>query len=391
MSSGIVNKNNNKQIGNILCTLCFVTNIGQMPIFLNMISTRNIIIPMWIIFLAFCLFQNHILYIGNSTLLLLMGVFFFAYYFLGSFLITGYKASELPYSIFLSFFIFIAGLIAGPLIKKDDIEKIYTAYVISGLLVGINVFVSYIFGSSLSSRTYAYASKNSVSQILLTAWILILIYEFTKDNGIITRFFYIGSFGFLLYTLIGLRSRATLISIPIVFIIILANGKVTLRLRRALIVLLVFVTLFLILNQGFTENFITNVIYGGRNANDINDISSGRWDEWIAFPSQFVDKPLFGHGRMKRESLLLTALLEFGLIGGLDIIFIAFYPVWWAFRTWIHKDRHFLIFITIGISYFVNGIFEQLAPFGPGVKCYFLWFLLGLYVPMSLREREQKK
>ena len=29
-------------------------------------------------------------------------------------------------------------------------------------------------------------------------------------------------------------------------------------------------------------------------------------------------------------------------------------------------------------AYFTNGFFECLSPFGPGVKCYFLWLLFGL-------------
>ena len=45
---------------------------------------------------------------------------------------------------------------------------------------------------------------------------------------------------------------------------------------------------------------------------------------------------------------------------------------------WLCSDVNFLILFSVALSYTINGVFEQLAPFGPGVKCYFLWFLYGM-------------
>lgn len=36
--------------------------------------------------------------------------------------------------------------------------------------------------------------------------------------------------------------------------------------------------------------------------------------------------------------------------------------------------------ISIEFYTIVNGLFEELAPFGPGVKCFSLWFYFGFYI-----------
>ena len=85
---------------------------------------------------------------------------------------------------------------------------------------------------------------------------------------------------------------------------------------------------------------------------------------------------------MKRESIILTALLEFGIIGGGIILLMAFWPIYWLVKFLGRYDKHYLMFSSIAIVYIVNGVFEQLSPFGPGVKCFFLWFLIGVRCTM---------
>ena len=36
--------------------------------------------------------------------------------------------------------------------------------------------------------------------------------------------------------------------------------------------------------------------------------------------------------------------------------------------------------VLIALGYSVNGLFEGLTPFGPGVKCYYMWLLFGILV-----------
>ena len=161
---------------------------------------------------------------------------------------------------------------------------------------------------------------------------------------------------------------------------LILHGKMNKQLRNTIFAILLFVLFFLIFNPRYMEILIYDVLLGGRDISNLNDISSGRASEWQTFFSDFINKPFLGHGRMKRESLILTSLLEFGLLGGGAILIIACWPLYWAIRYFRKKNSDYLIFSSIAIVYLINGIFEQLAPFGPGVKCYFLWFLLGIYI-----------
>ena len=59
---------------------------------------------------------------------------------------------------------------------------------------------------------------------------------------------------------------------------------------------------------------------------------------------------------------------------------IAIYPLVWGLKRKAMIEPLYIIFIAIALTYIQNGITEQLAPFGPGVKCYVLWFMMGTLV-----------
>ena len=358
----------------------FLTNIGQTPTLIDNFQTRIMIIPLWLIFAAICILKNHILYLGKSKFVWILAGWWTIIYLVGSLFINGYSNSDLPYTIYLSLFILLTGLMAGNSLKNNDMERIFTAYVLSGMIVCVDTFLTYVYGRSFAGRVYSYDSKNSVSQILLTVWVVILICKFRMGLETRKKILYAGEFLLLTVTLIGLKSRASLIAIPVVLMWLILHGKMNKQLRNTIFAILLFVLFFLIFNPRYMEILIYDVLLGGRDISNLNDISSGRASEWQTFFSDFINKPFLGHGRMKRESLILTSLLEFGLLGGGAILIIACWPLYWAIRYFRKKNSDYLIFSSIAIVYLINGIFEQLAPFGPGVKCYFLWFLLGIYI-----------
>ena len=371
--------NNNLLFCKIVCIICFITNIGQMPMLIDRFPTRNIIIPLWIILTIFCIKKNFSFYIGEARSIFLLLYFFGLSYFGGLIFIGNYSKSNLPYVIFLAIFILFVGLLVGKNLKGEDIEKICTSVVLSGIIVGIDVFRKYIYGMSLTSRIYAYDSKNSVSQILLTSWLLIIFLKLGKGT-FFTKIFYYFSIIILTITLIGLKSRATLIMIPIIIIWILFNGNLNKKLRKIILIALGLIFLFFLFNPNYFNILINGVLLAGREVRDLNDISSGRMNEWISFWDDFQGGILLGQGRMKRESLFLTSLLEFGMIGGSLVILIASWPIYWMVKYLKKSDRYYLVFTSVTITYFFNGFFEQLAPFGPGVKCFFLWFMLGIFI-----------
>lgn len=323
--------NNKLAFYKIVCIVCFITNIGQMPTLIGNFPTRYIIIPLWMLFTIICVKKSSGINIFEAKSLFILLYIFLLCYTLGIIFINEYLKSQLPYTIFLSMFILITGLLVGKKIKKEDIEKIYTSVILSGIIVGMDVFRKFIYGTSLSSRVYAYDSKNSVSQILLTSLILIVFLKLGKNKFYI-KIFYVFSSIILLITLIGLKSRATLITIPLIVVWILINGRLNKKLRNTILIILILVSIFLIFNSRALNIIINDILLAGRETNNLNDISSGRMEEWGSFLDDFQDAIIFGHGRMKRESLILTSLLEFGIIGGSTIMLIAGWPIYWMLR-----------------------------------------------------------
>ena len=200
------------------------------------------------------------------------------------------------------------------------------------------------------------------------------------NNKLGKKIFYYLSFILLTVTLIGLKSRATLIVIPVIVAWVIFHGRLNKGVRNIVLIMLGLITIYLVYNPDFFNVLIDEVLLGGRSMGNLNDISSGRMNEWTSFWSDFQSAILFGHGRMKRESLILTSLLEFGIVGGGLILWIAIWPFYWTLRYCKKGNRYYLIFSSIVIAYLINGIFEQLAPFGPGVKCFFLWFFMGILI-----------
>lgn len=382
---GNVTKRNSRFVF-FISFVCFLTNIGQSPFLIDNFQTRLIVIPIWMVFAFVCFCRNHVINVSVAKDLLLFVIFFAIYYFVGSIFISAYGNSDLPYCIFLSSFIFFVGLLAGFNIDWWEIEQISTSYIISSAVVTLDTYVTYIYGQSLAGRVYLYNSKNSVSQIIFTGWVLILFLKFNNSTSFLKKVIYVLIFGLMTITLLGLKSRATLIAIPVVFIWIIVHGRMNRKLRNYIVFALAILVIALLINPSLLDNTINNIVLGGRDATDLNDVTSGRADEWSTFFSDFADKPFFGHGRMKRESLVLTSFLEFGLFGGGLIIMIAVYPLFWVLRRLKKHHPMYLMYSTICIVYVLNGIFEQLAPFGPGVKCYFLWFLLGVIMSSSLSD-----
>ena len=364
-------------IGNSMCLAVIISNLSQMSVFVESGKTQLLSLPAWGGVIAVCLFMNLRPKVSKIRGVVFGFICFIIYAFIIGVINEEYSHSQLTKVIPLSFGMLIIGSSIGKNITYNDLERIYASYIISSFLVGLDVFNIYFLGQDWNSRSYLYDEKNSFSQIMLTSWIFILFAKI-QTSKFLSRIIYLLIFLFITLEIVIMKSRATIICMPLVIGIAAANGKVSPRFKQfSILILIIFA--FLMIDRDFSDFIINSILYGGRDSTDINDISSGRSDEWVAFFDDWTN-PVLGVGRCKRESIILTALLEFGIIGGIPILLLAFYPVTFLLKNYrrYKSNIHFLIFTALAISYVLNGIFEQLAPFGPGVKCYFLWIMLGV-------------
>lgn len=70
------------------------------------------------------------------------------------------------------------------------------------------------------------------------------------------------------------------------------------------------------------------------------------------FGEEFKNNWLFGQGSAARESLVLTALLEFGVVGGSLIFAMALSPLWWCLRKFNRYNPLYLFFIVGNCLYY---------------------------------------
>ena len=73
------------------------------------------------------------------------------------------------------------------------------------------------------------------------------------------------------------------------------------------------------------------------------------------------------------------------------IITLALFPIKVAFAYKNSNIESILAIRIIALSYAFNGIFEGLAPFGPGAKCFYLWLIVGVLLNRNEKSDTQSK
>jgi len=360
-----------------IAVVCFMTNISQMPVLVENSLTRALTIPIWILLLVVLVLKGQIAFNRFSLFAVLICLILLLYtLILDTTTDKSYLSIALLYPFYLSFFIFFIGVFLSRSLTYDDFPILINSYIISALIVAIYIFRQYIIGANIYGRMYIYGSKNSISQILITALVFLLVINRPKPILFRNLIKYLSAL-FLIVVLLFLKSRTTIIGIPIAAVIILGLGKKQYKLKKVIIGMIVIFSI-LMLNDNFYDIIINQVIGGGRDWSDLNDISSGRFHELQMFPQLLKGFELFGIGRYKLESYPLSVILQFGIPMGVLLIITAIWPAWWGFKKLDRAEPVDIAFIIIAILYFLNGVFEQLSPFGPGTKCYMLWLMFGI-------------
>lgn len=373
----------------ILCLLqitIMLTNLTQIPDWVTNSGVKLLSYIPWIA-LTFLLLgvSKGKLVIGSQRYLyiLVIGILFVCAILeiLGS---NGFGVALLR-PMLICMFIYTISMNLAQYINFSDLNHLLVTYILSAIIVAVFVYRTILAnGFSWTSRVYAYDAKNSVAQIILTA-VFFLIYLNGRKSRIWDIFIGIVT-SVLIVELFMLKSRASLLGLAIIFISVLV-GKIYNKFTKRLVTIVVSIFfLFFIFEPEFRTFFIESIVFAGRDSSNLNSISSGRMDMLIAFPQTFADKPILGYGRYYVECMQLDALIETGILGGVLFNVMAIAPIVYAIKSYkYYKQPIDYLLMIVGVCYYVNGFFEQLAPFGPGVKCYFLWLLFGFSVTWRKR------
>lgn len=365
--------------------ICVLSNISYYPILVANGLGRIIAIGVWLIF-ALSLIGK----LGWATLNSKYRTFILLYFiFVVNSAITSVFNGVNAYGnhffvpVTIATIVFTLANILGFELDKEDVTKFCTVYYYICAIMAILLFIFYLRGTDLVTSVYGYQyGKNEIAVLLLCAMIIsCTIYKPSTRLLSIVR---IVAIVFFVMDIILLRTRSVLFGIGLLAIIIVFNKKEIRKSFRAFILLVIIgVIIYFVRNPLSFDAFIKNIVFAGRNANSLNDISSGRGDQIKLAFSAFADNLVFGVGvRFTCDCFYISALANYGLLCW-PIVIMALMPVIWSVKHYDNSDGLSICFFIMTISIFEISLLEELAPFGPGTRCYILWLIWGIMISQN--------
>ena len=258
------------------------------------------------------------------------------------------------------------------------LKTISSVILLCCFLLGINLYMNYFIGYDISEREYVYGNKNSIGQIFLSSIFLSVLF-FPKSK--IFKWLSIAEILCLLILIFLLKARATILCFVFCFTVLSLILKDR-RLKIALAIIIAGAVTYLISNPNFFKLIINDIILNSSNPSNLDQISSGRVG-FIGDALKLVNVHLmFGSGEYYVDCMPINILVEYGIVG-LIIISLYLYMMVRKILRFNLESKLNLCALIIFLSYMLNSLFEAYPPFGPGVKCFMLWMILGFAIAQS--------
>lgn len=378
-----VYRKENKMFMYLVALACFLSNISQLPLLVSAGMTQKLNMPIWIILLLYIFLKKRIKVFYSTFKILFAMICIFELLFIASiFTKNSYFNSSVLQGLILSIFIYCLGTFVGDKFSDKDLKFISLSYVISASLVALSIYIEFFSaGFDITSRQYAYASKNSISQIIFTAIVILMFIRFEKYRVLNLIKFIVIIFEIMLLML--LKSRATIIGFGICLLYIILGKQFNRKMKYFLIMVIMVGVIALLVNDNLFDMFIGNIMFAGRNASNLDSLTSGRVSIITEFPVLIRNHWLTGIGSLYFECFPLSCILQFGIITGTIILGVSYLPLLKCLQ-FNRKNIYCSIFILICIGYAINSLFEGLAPIGPGVKCYYMWLMYGILLARNV-------
>lgn len=375
-------KPNREAALNIFVVLCvMLTNLSQLPVFVRMETTQYVTYPVWILLFGVCF----LFVLKKGKIRTNSAIHDSVFLFIAICIFQGIWALRYQYQYFhssmffymaLSVVVLVSGGIIGENITEKTVKKIAIGYVFSTFIVEINVYYDYFRSIDAFSQTlYGYAAKNSISLLIVTSILLSIAYlKTTNTRDLVFKIVFLAISFFIL---LQLKSRASILALVVALAVLTFSKTTNLKMKRWLWLGVAVFVLLLVFNNRFYEIIVNNVLLANKDAQNFNAITSGRWEMLKRFASLIENHRRSGIGPYYYECAPLSAILQFGVVVGSLYVFFMFYPLISISKKKKQSNLMFVLFL-IAVVYSCNALFEGLAPFGPGAKCFFLWFFWGI-------------
>ena len=257
--------------------------------------------------------------------------------------------------------------------EENTLQQLSKIALIGAAILSFTIYTAYFANYNIMDKTYAYQEKNSIGQILLCCITAAAI--FWRQNSVLYKSIKYIAITSISLLIIMLKSRATLIGVLyiIYYLIFKTDNKV---LRRLTIVASLVAVIYILLSPTAYNVIVNGILLSNRDINDVDDLSSGRVGFISEATNMIAGHPWTGIGSYYLDCMPIAMILQFGIIGA-TIVFVYIGRIWYD----IHKldksiDLHLCTHL-IFIPMMLNSLFEAQPPFGPGMKCFLLWMMLG--------------
>lgn len=375
----------NEVVNKYICIVCFISTISQIPYIYSSAILSKMVSLSWMALAGMLLISNGLKIPRCSVLA--FPIIFDLFCIIGQ-IILGYNyvGANLFRPVNLCTFVFIVGLLASNVFDFESLVLFAKTYVWGTTITSIIIYFQYCFGKTVSENDYLYNGKNSLASIILVSMIFVVLLRKYFCTTKIKKIIMILLIIYDIYLLFILKSRTTLVCFAALLIWFVVSKNTKWSVKLFIIVSICLFLWYIFNNEKMYDTIVNTILLNGKEATNLNDITSDRMDHFTIFQSLFPGNELIGIGGYYLESFPLTALLSFGWIGSIWIFAFAFAPILSGVQGIYYRSKNQLfsfILLAISISLIINGIAEEQPPFGPGIKCFAMWFLYGVYFGKS--------
>ena len=376
-----------------ICLACVISNIADYPAMVISGWGRLFAIAFWILLLISLIIKGVGIY-GNSffrAYLVLYAVFCVNTAITGLVNDVNAFGNHFFQVVMIPTLVLIVAMRYGLNFNSNDLKRICLWYYITTSIMSLPLYIFYLRYSDLSTSVYDYDyGKNEIAVLLLFSLVIgIVLYE---PDSILKKVFKYVSILFILVDIMCLRCRSSFLGVVFMFgTLSIYSNKMTKKIRFTVIFSLLALTVYFLANPDSFDSFLIQIVYAGRNVSDFSDLSSGRDLEIKLGLELFIKAPFFGFGHAGTtiDCFYASALANYGLLAW-PLIVMALLPVMWSCINLKNGKKEDLCFFIIAFSMFFVSLCEEQAPFGPGVRCYFLWLMWGILLQINDRNRITK-
>ena len=373
-----------------ICVACVISNIADYPAMVVTGWGRMFAIAFWILLMISLIFKGIGSYSNTyfCTHLVLYALFFFNTAITGIANDLNAFGNHFFRAVTIPTVVLIVAMRYGYDFNSKDLKRVCIWYYITTSIMSFPLLLFYLRYSDLSTSVYDYDyGKNEIAILLLFSLIIgTILYE--PDN-VFTKWFKYISLLFIIVDILYLRCRSSFLGVAFLFgTLSIYSNKMTQKHRIAVILGLLTVTVYFLANPDSFDTFLNQIVYAGRDGSNFSEVSSGR-DADIKLGFELFSKAPFcgvGHAGTTIDCFFASAVANYGLLAW-PLITMALLPVIWSCINLKNGKKEDLCFFIIAFSMFFVSLCEEQAPFGPGVRCYFLWLMWGILLQVNDRNR----